>query len=559
MLQSGSPILRIIKTTGEQRTVIVDTPRFTIGRSGENKLQTNDPSVSRFHAEIVQENGQFRLIDKDSKCGTFLNGQRVQSSVLKHQDRIQLGNETQIVFLTHEDTTTQPPPVIESHSVLLSVAGLGGADLRNVSRLLETARAFSGALELGEVLDLVLDTAIEVTSAERAFLVLKDEDDQPRFQRGRGNDKQALPEDAFQISQTVLKQVMDSGERLFLSDVQGPMNFAASESILNLELRTIVCLPLKRFEVLDSSVATDREKEVIGALYLDSKKATEIFSKISQGILDSLASDATQVIENARLLKESKEKERLEMELATAHEIQAILLPRIRGTYGYFEACAQNIPSRHISGDYYDLIKFPNGNHGFVIADVSGKGVSAAILCSMVQGILFAEALRHESLADCIQRVNKYLVQRTSSNRFVTLFIGVLSPAGEFRFVNAGHNPPLVVHPDGRVEELSTTSVIVGAFDFANYQEETCFLQPGDLICLYTDGVTEARNKAGEMLGEELLNKLLTENKKKPVEDIVEIIFRTVSDHSSGIPQSDDISVFIIRYIVSDATIERKH
>lgn len=555
-----SPRLKVVKSTGEERVVTLDIQRFTIGRSGENSLQTNDASVSRYHAEILQQNGQFVLVDKDSKCGTYINGQRIHNQVLKHQDRIQLGNETQLIFLTHEDATTQAPAHYESSSVLLSLHGLGGADLRNVSRLLETARAFSsGSLELGEVLDLVLDTAIEVTSAERAFVVLKDADGQPRFQRARGKDKQPLPEEAFQISRTVLKQVMDSGERVLLSDVQGPKNFAASESILNLELRTIFCLPLRRFEILDSSMAGDKTQEIIGALYLDSKKATEIFSKISQGILDSLAADATQVIENARLLKEAKEKERLEMELATAHEIQSILLPRIGGQYMYFEACAQNIPSRHISGDYYDLIRFPDGNHGFVIADVSGKGVSAAILCSMVQGILYAEALREGSLAECLSRVNKYLVQRTRSNRFVTLFIGVLDPAGEFRFINAGHNAPIVVHGDGSIEELEGTSVILGAFDFAIYQEQMFNLREGDLICLYTDGVTEAKDRSGNLLGEDRLRQILSTSYDDSPQHIVEKIFNVVREHSSGVPQSDDVSVFVLRYKVSGPIADTVH
>ena len=391
-----------------------------------------------------------------------------------------------------------------------------------------------------------------MTSAERSFLVLKDKEGQGRFQRGRDRSKQALPEEAFQISKTILKQVLESGERILLSDVRGSDSFDAfSESILSLDLRTIVCLPLKRFEVLDSSMVSAPGKEVIGALYLDGKQATESFSKISQGILDSLAADATTVVENARLLKESHEKERLEMELATAHEIQSILLPKIKGSYGFFEACAKNLPSRHISGDYYDLIKLPNGNYGFIIADVSGKGVSAAILCSMVQGVLFAEALRHDSLSECMERVNKYLVQRTGSNKFITLFYGVFSPAGELRFVNAGHNPPYLVHPDGRCEELSSESVVLGAFDFAKYEEKSLYLQPGDLVCLYTDGVTEARNQDGELLGEEKLRKILTSNRKHPTEEIVDSIFHAVATHSSGIPQSDDVSVFALRYTVT--------
>jgi serine phosphatase RsbU (regulator of sigma subunit) len=333
--------------------------------------------------------------------------------------------------------------------------------------------------------------------------------------------------------------------------VQGPNKFAVSESMLNLELRTIICLPLKQFGILDSSMNALGDQKVIGALYLDGKKATETFSKISQGILDSLANDATAVIENARLLRDAREKERLEMELATAKEIQATLLPRIRGSYGYFEACAQNIPSRHISGDCYDLIKIPDGRYAAMIADVSGKGVSAAVLCSMVQGLLFAEAMKSPSPSDCLNSVNGYLVQRTAGNKFVTLFYANIASSGEFQYVNAGHNPPYLVHPDGTIEELFSGGLIVGAFPFATYEHNTIYLHPGDLICLFTDGVTEARNTNGDLFGEDLLKELLVSHREIPVDEIVEEIFHRIAEYSAGAPQSDDISVFVLRYVIA--------
>jgi phosphoserine phosphatase RsbU/P len=383
---------------------------------------------------------------------------------------------------------------------------------------------------------------------------LKDEEGEPHYERGRDHNKTSLPASEFKISRTTLKQVMESGERVFLTDAQGQQN-KITDSMLNLELRTIVCIPLKRFSIFDSSVSYTPGQEIIGALYIDTRKAGLTFTKISEGILDTLASDATSVIENVRLLKQAREKERLEMELATAHEIQSILFPKIRGSYGFFEACAQNLPSRHISGDYYDLMKLPDDSYAFVIADVTGKGVSAALLCSMVQGMLFAEAQKNGSLGDCLEQVNKYLVKRTQSNKFITLFFGCISEDGKLRFVNAGHNPPLVVHMDGKVEELYSASVVLGAFDFAKYQEESVSLSPGDLVCLFTDGVTEARDRNGEMLGEEFLKDFLPPRRDEPTERIVESVFQSVARHSAGTQQTDDISVFILRYSPNMETV----
>ncbi len=552
------PKIKHFKQTGEERAFLLEKPKFTIGRSGDNDLQTNDASVSRFHAEIIQEGSHYKLIDKQSKCGTFVNGQRVETHILHHKDRILLGNDTQILFLTHEDVTRESGPFrTETPSMIMSVAG---SDLKNVSHLLEVARLLSGTAPLHEILDMVLDAAIEITRAERGFLVLRDTTGEPQVQRGRDKTKQSVATESFQISTTVLKQVMESGEKVFLTDVQGPNKVALSESMLNLELRTIICLPLKQFGILDSLVNVHADQKVIGALYLDGKKATESFSKISQGILDSLTTDATAVIENARLLRESREKERLELELATAQEIQATLLPRIKGSYGYFEAYAQNIPSRHISGDCYDLIKIPDGRYASMIADVSGKGVSAAILCSMVQGLLFAEAMKHPSPADCLNSVNSYLCQRSASNKFVTLFYATLAPSGEFQFVNAGHNPPYLIHPDGSVEELFSGGLIVGAFPFATYTHNTIYLHPGDTVCLFTDGVTEARDAKGNFLGEEEFKELLVAHRHKPVDEMVETVFQRIADYSAGEPQSDDISVFIIRYTVaSDQDAGTRH
>jgi serine phosphatase RsbU (regulator of sigma subunit)/pSer/pThr/pTyr-binding forkhead associated (FHA) protein len=548
-----TPKLRVIKSFGPERLVPLDRSPFTIGRSGENILQTNDSSVSRYHAEVLRDGNEFRLLDKGSKCGTFVNGERVQTCVLKHNDRVRFGNETELIFLAYDDVAEDRPIVTDQPSIIMSFAG---SDLRNVSKLLETARIFSGSMAIGEVLDLVLDMAIEVTGAERAFLVMKDPQGEPRYERGRNRLKQAVPEEDFQVSRTTLKQAMESGERVLLSDVQGPKNFAISDSILNLELRTIVCLPLKRFNILDSGIQSVKDMDqVLGAMYLDGKKATISFTKISEGILDSLAADATAVIENVRLLKESREKDRLEMELATAHEIQSILFPKIRGSYGFFEACAHNMPSRHISGDYYDLIRLADGSYGFTIADVSGKGVSAALLCSMTQGMLMAESQRVSRLAECFERVNKSLVQKTGSSKFITLFHGVLSPNGELRYINAGHNPPYLVHPGGRIEELTSTSVVLGAFDFVKYEEQVLFMQPGDLLCLFTDGVTEARNKDGDLFGEDKLQDLLKTNGRQTTDRVVDVIFDSVARHASGTEQSDDISVFVIRYTVTDGTV----
>lgn len=542
------PKLKISEQPKVFHTVDVDKTPFTIGRHGGCSLKLTDPCVSRYHAEIRQEDGHFKLIDTKSKSGILVNGIKVESCVLNHGDKIQFGGGSlpEVVFLTRMETEEEKPLL---SSGILSVAGsLHGKDLLNISKLLESARLFSAGLPLGEVLDLVLDTALDITKAERSFLVLKDEHGKINFERGRHRDHRPLSKEDFMISSTVLKQVVDSGRKLLLSDNMAAGPLAQAESIADLELRTIVCLPLKRMEVIDSFKTSGAPLEVIGAMYLDSTAATERFSKISEGILDSLAGDATAVIENARLFRQTRAKERLELELATAQEIQAALLPQINEPYEFFQAFARNLPCRHISGDYFDLIKLPNGSYAFIIADVAGKGVSAAILGSIVQGFLFAEMQQISSLKECIEKANRYLVHRTDAARFVTLFSAVLDPDGGLTFVNAGHNPPLLIRSDGHVEELAAAGVVLGVLEAARYEEKKIRLHPQDLVCLFTDGVTEAPDSNGQLFGEDRLKKLLKTNFTQPLREVVEEIIDSVAEHSSDAPRSDDVTLLVFRY-----------
>jgi len=548
MPEQDLPLLRITQSGGAHTNVVVDKQRFTIGRSGTCDLRLQDSFVSRHHAEIVCEEGHFLLRDQNSKTGTYVNGERVQSCVLKHADEIHFGkaNPQSVTFILDRHAPLEEGPRFNTSSLALSLAG---RDLTNISKLLENARLFNAGLPLGDILDIILDLAIEVSKAERGFIVLRSEQSgEIRFERGRDLNNASLSEDCFNVSRSVLKRVIDTGSKVTMMDHKGQDDFAGTESVALLELRTIVCLPLKRFEAQETNKAKV-SSQVIGALYLDSRTATEKFSKMSEGILDSLAGDVTVVIENARLLRELQNKERLELELTTAQQIQESLLPKIEGPYEFFEAYGSNIPSRHIGGDYYDLIPLADGAYAFAIADVAGKGIPAAILSSMVQGMLFAEAQRHSSLTACVETVNRYLVQRTNSNRFITLFYGKLSPDGELRFVNGGHNPPFLFRMNTQVEQLTAPGMVVGVFASAVYEEVAILLQPGDLICLYTDGITEARNLKGEFFGEDRLIDILRVNQSDPLEEIAVEVLDSVSSHASGLSQGDDLTLLLVRYI----------
>ena len=541
MAESG-PRLKLREATGDETIVALNKDDFKIGRHGENDLKIRDPFVSRVHAQIFRDGNQFRVHDCESKSGTFVNGERIRSHTLKHGDRIQLSHNEfpELTFLTSDDVVSSETFLNSVYSTSFFKTSSSASDLQHVSRFLESVRQFSAGVPLHEILDVVLDNALEITGAERAFIVLLDDSKQPRFQRGRNNKKEYLNEKDFRISSTILKKVLDSGKKQIISDVEQEP-YQQAESVISLELRTLVCLPLRS--------ATDEKPDVMGALYLDSRQATEALSKISEGLLETLANDVSAVLTNAKLLRESREKERLEIELSTAREIQESLLPEIRGSYGKYQAAAQNIPSRRISGDYFDRIQLSGDRTVFVIADVSGKGVSAAILTSLVQGILFIEISRLENLTEAIINVNRFLVQRSNLGKFVSLFIAVLHPDGKLSYVNAGHNPPFLIHQSGDSTELAAKGMVLGVVEQAAFEERTIELQSGDLICLYTDGVTEAPSPSRELFGEDRLRATLIQHRNLDAEEVLANVLKTVTNHTADLPRSDDLTLLIVKYI----------
>jgi len=548
MAESG-PRLKLREATGEETIVALNKDEIKIGRHGENDIKIRDPFVSRVHAQIFRDGNQFRVHDCDSKSGTYVNGERIKSQPLKHGDRIQLSHNEfpELTFLISDEVISSESFLNSIYSTSLFKTSSSASDLQHVSRFLESVRQFSAGVPLHEILDVVLDNALELTGAERAFIVLLDDSKQPRFQRGRNSKKEYLNENDFRISSSILKKVLDSGKKQIISDVEHEP-YPQAESVVNLELRTLVCLPLRSMKGSDVSAA-DVKPDVMGALYLDSREATEALSKISEGLLETLANDVSAVLTNARLLRESREKERLEIELNTAREIQESLLPEIRGSYGNYQAAAQNIPSRRISGDYFDRIQLSGDRTVFVIADVSGKGVSAAILTSLVQGILFIEISRLENLTEAIINVNRFLVQRSNLGKFVSLFIAVLHPDGKLSYVNAGHNPPFLIHQSGDSIELAAKGMVLGVVEQAAFEERTIELQPGDLICLYTDGVTEAPSPSRELFGEDRLRAALIQYRNLDAENILENVLQTVTDHTFDLPRSDDLTLLIVKYI----------
>jgi serine phosphatase RsbU (regulator of sigma subunit) len=295
--------------------------------------------------------------------------------------------------------------------------------------------------------------------------------------------------------------------------------------------------------------------ETIGVLYVDSQNIAAQLSETQIDALETLASEAAMAIYNARLYKESQEKQRLDEDLAIARQIQQALLPSPNKTLPFVYACSENIPCREVGGDYFDYFDLEDGRLGFALGDVAGKGMGAALLTSMLQGIFSAQTLFNLPPAEILSNVNRSLVRRGTGSRFVTFFFGILDPGGCCTYTNAGHNPPMLLRRDATIFELTEGGMVLGLFATAEYECGTVQLRPGDHLVLFTDGVLEARNKKGEEFGQERLYTLLHENARASASEILRQLREAIALFSAGTPQHDDITMMVLGYQESESTV----
>jgi len=345
--------------------------------------------------------------------------------------------------------------------------------------LYRLSQAFNSSLDLDEVLNRVMDQVITVTRAERGFVMLHEADGQPVFRVARGMDQNTIDDPQFQVSRSVVEQVAREGQPVVTSNAQVDDRFSMRQSVMVLGLRSILCVPL-----------TIRDK-ILGVVYVDNRLQIDIFAQPDLELLTAIASSAAIAIENARLYQLAVEKGRMERELQVAREVQTSLLPRETPQIPGWEFAACWHPAREVAGDYYDFVPLGGGKLGLVIADVSDKGMPAALFMALTRSIVRASVSHASSPAAAIAHANRLICADASDGMFITLFYALLDPAtGEFTYVNAGHNPPLLCGPNGRLTELTLTGMALGVLTDSQFEEHTARLDPDDFILLYTDGVT---------------------------------------------------------------------
>jgi sigma-B regulation protein RsbU (phosphoserine phosphatase) len=532
----SEPRLQVQDSLG-RRLVVLDKPIFTIGRRSTSDLPLTDSEISREHAEIANVGGQYVIRDRGSRHGTFVNGRQItKEHVLADGDRIRLGrgDGAEVRFLVGEE-----PP----HS---TSGGSSAAGFRQVAALLEGLQALGAARVLDEVLELVMDAAIEVTGAERGFIMLADERGRLELKLARGQGKVSLPGTNFETSRKIPEEVFASGREKIVADLREGTLAAAHEGTVALGIRKVLCVPLRVVRLVDRADQRG-DAPAIGVLYLDSHQKGTLLSHTARSALATLAAEAGVAIENARLYRQSLEKARLDNELRMAAQIQQALLPPPSRSGAFFEVVAASIPCREIGGDFFDYLDLPDGRFGFALGDVAGKGTPAALLTAVLHGILSGHASVIQGPGDMMARVNRGLLSRAVEARFATAFFGMLGTDGRLAYSNAGHNPPFVFSTRG-VRRLEAGGIVLGVFGDASYEQQVVQLEPGDTVVIFSDGVPEAVDASGEEFGDDRIREALERVVSQPPSSVLDALLAGVKQFAAATPQHDDITAMVLRY-----------
>ncbi|HUA17039.1 MAG TPA: SpoIIE family protein phosphatase [Verrucomicrobiae bacterium] len=528
----------------EQKSIILNRTPFNVGRKVDKDLVIADPRVSRDHAQIMQEGQDFFLIDLGSKHGTFVNGERIQKQKLERGDRLEFGaRDSAYVLFNPAHATSNTAREFLSQ---ISVVGIKpeATELETLRLFLEAARKLNTAGVLDEILITMLDVTLQLTRAERGYVFLKDEEGKLRLMAGRNAKKEPLLDDKT-ISHSILEESLRSGSEFLLTDTSQDADLAGRQSIVAYDLRTVVCIPLRKVQVqatrdAQTPVPGRSSAEAMGALYVDSRFASRDISGVSQDILHTIAIEAAQLIENARLVQAEEEARRYQQELSIAASIQQRLMQVKIPEVPFARLRGKNLSCKEIGGDFFDAVNTKEGL-AVVLADVSGKGVSAALLASTLQGMIYSHLSAGMPLLDVITAVNRFFTEKMGGEKYATLLMVRLRRDGELEYVNCGHVPPLLVC-GGEVIRPTHGNVPVGLLAEATFASATCQMNSGDRFILVTDGVTEAENAMGEFFDDSRLESAAS---KSPT---LEGIFSAVSTFCAGNPLSDDCTVVELCY-----------
>lgn len=535
---------------GKTSTIPLDRDRITLGRSSASQLcYPDDAGLSRQHLALVRIGNVWHVEDLGSKNGTTLNGRRVERPLpFNPGDRVSAGHLT-IEFAGTDAATAQTVVFVDSPDSFSTTAttyvanldAVLGPQLDDLNKttvmqgspqmraLIRAGRELAENRPLEELFTVIMDLSVEAVMAGRGILMtIEGSELKPRANRGEG----------FQISRTVRDRVIKNKESLLVRDAMMDKALKEQMSIVEQKVRSMIAVPLQ---------TNDR---VIGLIYVDTPHLMREFTREDLNLLTVMANIAAIRIEHARLVEIETAERAMAKEMEQAAQIQLGLLPKVAPRFHGLEIAGRMVPARTVGGDYYDFIAFPDGRVDLIVADVAGKGIPASLIMSSLHArvhVLFEDG---DDVAGKLTRLNKHTCGNCPENRFITFFTAVVEPyTGRVDYANAGHNPALIVRAAGGYDTLAEGGLILGIMPMFTYKSATAQLYPGDVLVLYSDGVTEAVDLRDQDFGEERLSNLVWRLRDRPAVEIVEAVHRAVFEFAKGLPQFDDITVVVARKV----------
>jgi len=542
--------LEVIPPDAPRQSVRIRQSPFLIGRGGGtgNQLQLSDARISRSAAAICFDGGYY-LEDRGQRGGMFLNGEKIAKHVLEDGDVITFGGDGSYQIVFRKSTSTATVDQLLSRIENISTGDSSPGGLSKINLLLEATMLLHSQLPLDAVLGTMLDHAIAITEAERGLLLETDPAAALRMRLARGSKGVSIPLESFSPSQTALRLAVQRQSSIITEDLnRDDLNLQAAQSIISQRLRSVVVIPLYAMSRVNSTESPVHAEhgQFLGILYLDSRRPAA-FSKLDRQILDAIAVDAASILDNARLVEHERERQRFEQELSIARGIQQALLPSGFRDFPHLAVAGTNWPCLAVGGDYFDVFPLSDDRTALLIADVSGKGLGAALLTTMLQGALSGMKMGADP-AGVFSHINRFLCEHSEVGRYATMFFGILDRQGRFEFINAGHPSPLLVRGGEVAEAFTEGGFPVGLIPDAGYVASCVMLEPGDTLVLYSDGVTEATDPDEQMFGISRLRELLLGQHEAPLEALQKSILESVHAFSRGANQADDITLVLARY-----------
>jgi serine phosphatase RsbU (regulator of sigma subunit) len=548
-----SSMAKLILLQGGQATPYdLSGNEMIVGRLPECDIQFNSNMISRRHARFIRQEHEIVLEDLGSGNGTFVNGQKIDAPVLlKHDDRVKFGPiltrfEADDSAIRRGDSSGKMGVAIsmdETSSTIMgsvdNAQGFGMLDVQPEAKLkavLEISRSLAGTVDIDTLLPKILDTLFSVfPHADRGCILMKDAVNGKMVPRAMKH-RRADADDTVKLSRTVLAAVLDQKKAILSADAVSDARFQAAESISALSIRSMMCVPLLSLS-----------NEVMGVIHIDTQNPLAQFKKDDLEILIAVAGQAALSCESSKLLASYVEKQKQDNEMAIAANVQRALLPdgypKVPG-YEFFTAYEA---AQAVGGDYYDIIPIADGKICLAFGDVAGKGVPASLVMSRLSSAVRTTVEFVTAANEAVGRINNHMCAKAVEGRFVTFVLVILDTVNHtVSLSNAGHMSPIIRWPDGTTEEFddSLTGIPLGVMEGFTFEAISRPLAPGETIVIYTDGVSEAMNPAGDLYTTERLRKLVSDSSSRSSQ-LGPIIRSDVKKHANGRPQNDDITLMV--------------